>query len=189
MKAQLVVLFALLAGPAHAEILDEERLAKALTELPQTRLKLDAARQLVTTAINATNGTDLHPALLLAQAYYESRYVPESTSRLVDGKRQTGRWRSRQEPQGWSGVLYCGVTQTAATTWRRCLELRDDHEVAFRTQVRELTNWLKHTGGDLTKALGGYGCGNAGLTGPCNGYPQRVLRLMHKLKAVGTPLS
>jgi len=188
MKTLLVILFALSTGSVQAEILDEERLAKALTELPQIRLDLDTARQLVSITTAATADTDLDPVTLLAQMYFESRFVPASTSRLIDGKRQTGAWHSRKEPAGWAGTLYCGISQTVALTWKRCLALREP-EAAIEAQVRELSNWMVRAKGDTTKALGGYGCGNAGLTNGCRNYAGRVLRLVRKLRLLVIPMS
>jgi len=188
MKALVVVVFALISGPAKAEILDEERLAKALTELPQTRLDLDTARHLVSVTVAAANDTDLDPIVLLAQTYVESRFHRTSTSRLIDGERHIGRWPSTKPPEGWHGTLYCGVTQTLALTWKRCLELREP-EAAVTAQVAELRRWLKRTRGDLMQAFGGYGCGNAGLTHNCRNYAGRIMRVARKLRQAVRPLS
>jgi hypothetical protein len=175
MKALLIVVFALLARPANGEVLDENHLAQALLKLPDTQLDLAAATQLATTATDLASATSLDPFILLAQAYVESRFDPTSTSRLVEGTRRTGRWTSRRAPRGWSGNLYCGITQTAARSWKACLALREP-EAALAAQAAELTTWLKRGRGSLTRALAGYGCGNAGFAHGCKDYPTRIQR-------------
>jgi hypothetical protein len=127
--------------------------------------------------------------VLLAQLWTESRFDTTATSRRINGKRQTGPWASRRPPAGWSGTLYCGVSQTVAVTWKACLELRDNPELAVRRQTAELARWLQRSRGDLDRALGGYGCGNAGLTNGCRGYARRIQALAKKLRRFDAPLS
>lgn len=177
MKTLLVVVFALLARTASAEIIDEKQLDQALLQLPYAK----PASQLATIAIEAA-GDDLDPHVLLAQQYIESRFDPTATSRLIDGTRQTGPWTSRRAPARWSGNLYCGIAQSRASTWAACLALREA-KVAMAAQAAELRAWLRRTKGDLPRALAGYGCGHFGVTtGRCNGYPRRVLAWANRLR-------
>lgn len=117
--------------------------------------------------------------VLLAMAYVESRFDPTATSRVVDGKRVTGRWPSRR--QAGKGPWFCGVLQAMARfDWPRCLALRDI-EAGYLAGARELRAWLKITRGDLFEALNGHGCGMAGLRNECNGYASRVLAWARRL--------
>jgi hypothetical protein len=89
-----------------------------------------------------------------------------------------GRYSSLLPPPNMdkNGSIFCGPLQTRARTWDECLAQRN-LDVAYRTGARELTNWLndRYVGGDLTRALAGYGCGYHGVrTGKCNNYPGRV---------------
>jgi hypothetical protein len=183
MRPILVVGFALLSRSVSAEILDDKRLSKAIQDLPNTKLDRAAADRLVSSAMDAA-GDDLDPVALLAQQYIESRFDPTAVSRLIGDARQTGAWRSMRAPFGWTGNLYCGIAQTAATTWRACLALRDLRP-AMLAQAAELRTWLKRTRGDMPLALAGYGCGNHGVTtGRCNGYPSRIRRLAARLRKI-----
>jgi hypothetical protein len=181
MKVLLVVVSVLLSNVAFAEIVDEKRLEQALLNLPDTKLTKVSAAQLV--AITAqVDGSDLDLFTLLAQSYIESRFDSTSTSRLINGKRFTGAWVSRKSPAGWSGTLYCGIAQTVAMTWARCLALREPR-AAIMAQAAELRTWLGVTHGSLVRSLAAFGCGNLGArTGRCNGYPRRVLALAKRLR-------
>lgn len=173
----LVVLLALLTTPARSET----TLADAVLKLPDASLTRASAIDLTATAVSIAAEADLDPYLLLAQAYVESRFEPAATSRLVDGRRRTGRWTSKRPPAGWSGNLYCGITQSKASTWRACLRLRDP-AIALAAQAAELTTWLKRTRGNYTLALAGYGCGNAGLRHGCGTYPARIRKWARQLR-------
>lgn len=174
----LVVASLLLTRTVYAEILDEKRFEQAILNLPNVKLDSTLADQLITEALK----TDLDPFVLIAQLYIESRFDPTTTSRLVDGTRRTGSWTSRRAPIGWTGNLYCGVAQTAASSWAACLALREPN-AALAAQAAELHAWLQRTRGDLSRSLAGYGCGNVGVkTGRCNGYPRRVLALAQRLR-------
>jgi hypothetical protein len=178
MRALFVVAFALLSNVAFAEIVDGKRLEQAVQALPGIKLDQISVAQLVASTIE----TDLDPFVLLAQAYVESRFDSTATSRLIDGKRFTGPWVSRKAPAGWSGTLYCGITQTVALTWSRCLALREP-SAAIEAQAVELRTWLQSTHGDLIRSIAAYGCGNWGArTGRCNGYPRRVLAWAQRLR-------
>lgn len=136
----------------------------------------------VSAAKKAAEETDLDPALLLSMAYIESRYRPEATSRVEDGKRKTGMWRS-SKPAG-TGPWFCGIMQTQARfDWERCLAQRDI-SLAYQTGAGELVKWLKQTRGDLEKALRGYGCGNWGVANTCRNYENRVLAWKRRILAV-----
>ena len=125
--------------------------------------------------------------LLLGVAYVESRYDPTATSRVENGIRRTGSYPKLTPPAGLDrhASLYCGPLQTYAGSWRECLSERD-LEVAYAAGVRELSQWLRDSRvrGNITLALAGHGCGNAGvLTGHCNGYPMRVLATARRIAA------
>lgn len=110
--------------------------------------------------------------LLLAVAAVESNYDPTWVSRVEDGARKIGRWRS-DLPVG-EGPRCCGVMQTrAGRRWKTCLAQRGV-TLGYQTGATELASWLDRTG-DVRKALAGYGCGNAGLASGCGTYPARVL--------------
>jgi len=128
-------------------------------------------------AAQAAETPTIRLELLLAMSDIESDFMPNATSRLVGTVRQTGVWNSSTKPKGSNGTYFCGVTQATAPTWARCLELRELRE-AYKTTVHELELWLKPAHGDLTKALQGYGCGNAGIKGACKAYAGKVLRRM-----------
>jgi hypothetical protein len=133
----------------------------------------------VQAAIHAS--TDLVSAeLLLAMAFIESRFESHTVSRIEGKRRVHGRFTSTTPPKALDprGSMYCGPLQTRARTWDDCLEQRTNLVLAYSAGARELTNWLRdrHVGGDLTRALAGYGCGYHGVrTGKCNRYPNRVL--------------
>jgi len=128
---------------------------------------------------------------LLGLAGVESSYRPNATSRLIKGeeKRRTGVWNSIKRPPGAVGNFFCGVTQVTASTWARCLELRDV-TVAYRVAVEELTNWYnakpcRRLKGDarMRCTLLGYGGGWAAIKRNVSTYPTRVVRralLIHR---------
>jgi hypothetical protein len=125
----------------------------------------------------------VQPELLLAIARVESRYDPTATSRLQNGKRITGSYRSTKLGRGMTGPFYCGPLQTYAYDWASCLAQRD-LATGYRTGKAELDKWLKNpkVAGNIFRALLGHACGNHGLVeGRCNGYPNRVLWLAEKL--------
>jgi hypothetical protein len=143
-----------------------------------------AYAEAVVAAAEAVATTDLPAELFLAQAWAESRYVSEATSRLIDGKRQTGAWKSTKPPKGATGNYYCGITQSVAPTWKRCLELRDPN-VAMAAGFEGMSHWLKR-GKTLKRALQGYGCGNVGMDGACEAYARRVMARMRRFQRPAT---
>jgi hypothetical protein len=179
MKLLVGVLFLALTRGASAEPLDEGALRQTVLKLPNADLDEDRATQVVAVTVAESSGID--PVILLAQQFIESRFDPTATSRLIGGKRQTGPWRGPEAPKGWTGNLYCGIAQTQATTWARCLALREPH-AAITAQVAELRAWTAMTHGNVWKALDGYGCGMAGLTRGCGGYSTRVRALAAKIR-------
>lgn len=181
MKLRGIVLSVVLARAASASPLDGEALRQAVMSLPDTTLTEDRADQIVAATVKAAGKLD--PTLLLAQQFIESRFDPSTTSRLIGGTRRTGPWASTDAPRGWAGNLYCGMAQTQATTWSRCLALRDP-QVAAAAQAEELRAWLAMAHGDVKRALGGYGCGMAGLDNGCRGYAARVLGLAQRIRRV-----
>ena len=139
----------------------------------------------------AAASDDISPELLLGIAYIESRFDPVALSRIEGNERVGGRWPYDVPPRrlrkGTS--MFCGVLQTRAMTWSKCLAQRDLRR-AYTTAVHELDTWLhdRRVRGDITRALAGYACGNKGVrTGKCNRYPGRVLwqaRRLERAKAV-----
>jgi hypothetical protein len=115
--------------------------------------------------------------LLVSIAFIESRFDTTATSRVEGGVRRTGHYPSTAPPRNLGGTLYCGPLQTYASSWSECMEMRIP-ERAYMAGVLELTKWLRdrRVHGNMTLALAGHGCGNAGvLTGQCNNYPARVM--------------
>lgn len=138
----------------------------------------EAASRAATTHVDAE--------LLLAIAFVESRFDPTATSRVEAGKRRTGHYPSTSAPANLDrrASLYCGPLQTFAGSWTDCVALRDLPS-AYAAGASELQQWLrdKRVRGDLTLALAGHGCGNAGVTtGKCNNYPGRVLWIARTLR-------
>ena len=134
-------------------------------------------------AARAAATTEVDTELLLAIAYVESHYDPLMTSRVEDGNRKTGAWRS-VSPAG-TGNRFCGVLQTqAGVSWKACLAQRS-LLAGYSTGATELRWWLRYTRGDLSTALSGYGCGLYGVrTGKCNNYAERVLARRRRLVSV-----
>jgi len=128
----------------------------------------------VVIAAQAHATADFPLELLLGLADTESDFVPWSVSRLINGERVTGSYLSTKRPAGATGNFFCGITQATASTWARCLALRDI-DLAYRTTVAELTAWLKRAK-TVTRALQGYGCGNKGMSGSCKAYAGKVYR-------------
>lgn len=129
--------------------------------------------QQIVLAAHLAAAPDLPPDLLLAIGYIESRFDEDATSRMVAGARRTGSWPSR-EPAG-AGPWFCGQLQTRAVQWADCLRLRDT-TLAYLAGAAEVRAWLRRTRGNMTLALRGYACGNAGLRHRCRGYAERVMR-------------
>jgi hypothetical protein len=115
--------------------------------------------------------------LLVSIAFIESRFDTTATSRVESGVRKTGHYPSTAPPRNLGGTLYCGPLQTYAASWSECIAMRVP-ETAYAAGVAELTKWLRdrRVRGNITLALAGHGCGNAGvLTGQCHNYPARVM--------------
>lgn len=143
------------------------------------KLGADVAAKHVHEARAAATEHGLEPELLLAMAYIESRFYPEATSRVEDGKRATGLWMSTK-PAG-TGPWFCGVMQTQARfDWNECLKQRDI-TLAYRHGASELKKWMSYVQGDLAKALRGYGCGWHGVKNGCNKYDSRVFVLKKRI--------
>jgi hypothetical protein len=137
-------------------------------------------------AATAAASARISPELLLGVAFIESRFDPTATSRVERGVRHTGSYPRRVPPVELDPhtSLYCGPLQTYAGSWRECLAQRE-LDVAYAAGARELSQWLRdpRVRGNLALALAGHGCGNAGVaTGRCNGYPLRVLGVVHQLE-------
>jgi hypothetical protein len=142
-------------------------------------LPASVAREHVASARLAAGG-GVGVELLLAVADVESRYQPDSVSRVEAGRRVTGRWSSIA-PAG-SGPWFCGPLQAQARhSWSRCLALRD-LRAGYRAAADELRDWLRMVGGDLPAALRGHGCGWRGVRGQCKGYDRRVMRRVERIQ-------
>ena len=139
---------------------------------------LDAYAHAAAATAHASPGVS--PELLLAIAYVESRYDATATSRVQSGARRTGAYPSTVPPADLGPQqLYCGPLQTIASSWAACLAMRD-LGAGYAAGDGELEQWLRDSRvrGNISRALAGHGCGNAGVkTGACNGYPERVLAL------------
>lgn len=84
--------------------------------------------------------------------------------------------------------MFCGPLQTHASSWARCLAMRD-LKTGYAAAVHELESWLRdrRVRGNVPRALAGHGCGNHGvITRSCNGYPGRVMA-MERLFRLGVP--
>lgn len=176
-----VCIVLLWASAAAAQPADPFLVSKVMAEGP---VKDQAYAEAVVLAATEVATEDLPVELFLAQAWAESRFIPEATSRLIDGKRQTGVWKSTKAPKGATGNYYCGITQSVAPTWKRCLELRDP-KVAMAAGLEGMKYWLKR-GKTLKRALQGYGCGNIGMDGACESYARRVMARMRKFQKPAT---
>jgi hypothetical protein len=151
-------------------------------------------RELVRHVENTAGGADAHVAAalaaetpefpaerLLAIAWVESRFQPDSTSRnIVGGRRVASRWPSRSRGRGFAPNYFCGPVQAKARTWKRCLELRD-LATGYAAGVGELVKWLARAK-TVDRALAGHGCGNAGLVTGCRKYAARVRAQEVKLR-------
>lgn len=165
-----ISLVLLLPTRAYGDIdrdIDRDALVSAIVWSAPHEVSKPTAAEHVDAAIAATDGTTIDPVLLLAMAYYESRYTMDAVSRLVCHRhvchRQTGTWPSRKPGKGFAGPYFCGPIQLKARTWKACLKLRDDDLVtAYTRVVKQLEEWLAATRNDLTRALTGY-CGGFAL--------------------------
>jgi hypothetical protein len=146
-------------------------------------------------AANAAATEQISVELLLGIAYIESRFDPTALSRIEGTARRTGRYPSTTPPARLNkrGSMFCGPLQTHATSWSRCLAMRD-LKTGYAAAVEELQQWLRdrRVRGSVPRALAGHGCGNVGVlargavTRSCNGYPGRVLAMERQFR-IGTP--
>ena len=138
-------------------------LALALRSLWPNEISDAQALAHATAAVDAET-YQVSAELLLAIAYGESRFDSRATSRVIDGERVTGVYASNKKPAGLGPSLFCGATQAIASTWARCLELRQP-AAAYAQTVVENGSWLadKRVHGDLVTALAGYQGGNAAV--------------------------
>lgn len=151
-------------------------------DLPTAYAHVEAATAAATDSVGAE--------LLLGIAFVESRFDPTATSRVEGTTRRTGRypWTAVPAALNRRASLFCGPLQTFASSWSSCLGMRN-LKVAYAAGAAELTQWLRdrRVRGDVSRALAGHGCGNAGaVTGGCNGYPARVLWMERKLRTGAT---
>lgn len=167
MFARVFLTLILLCQTARADLVDKV-MESSSADRAHAQAVVDAAKAVAT--------PDISVELLLGMADVESDFDPTSVSRLIDGKRQTGPWRSDRAPKNATGNFYCGITQVKASTWKRCLAMRDVN-LAMQAAVEELTYWLGR-GKTIRKALQGHGCGNKGMKNACVGYAGRVLQRM-----------
>ena len=140
-------------------------------------------------AAEAVAAGPVTPELLLGVAFVESRFDPTAVSRVEGHARGAGSYPSRVAPAQLDAraALYCGPLQAYASSWSRCLELRE-LRAGYQAGAAELQTWLRdrRIRGDLVRALAGHGCGNHGVvTGACNGYPARVLWMERQFRLGG----
>jgi hypothetical protein len=124
--------------------------------------------------------------LLLGIAFVESRFDPTAVSRVEGHTRRTGSYRTTEAPAQLDrrAALFCGPLQTYAGSWPKCVGMRE-LSTGYAAGVGELQQWLRdpRVRGNTVRALAGHGCGNFGVTtGRCNGYPERVLDMMRRLR-------
>ncbi len=151
---------------------------------PGTYLTKEASYKQAKAAIEAST-QEISVEVLLAMAWLESRYSVNAVSRVENGIRKTGIPAWKTPPQN-TRSFFCGVTQASAgDSWILCQKFRDV-SVAYRTTVRELTQWLSVCNHNLSCALTGYSGGFPALkTG--NHYAATILyradlirRALHK---------
>ena len=108
-----------------------------------------------TLAPHAVDANPSDPALLLAIAHVETRWQ----TGLVGAAGERGPWQVLPQFTGLSPETVA-VPSTCA-----------------REASRMLSRWLRRSGGNVRRALGAYNCGTVGLSGACDGYARRVLRV------------
>lgn len=180
-----VIAVAVTCGLADADRRDELVAAARAAwprELVRHEANTDGGAAAHVDAALAAETEDLPAELLLAIAYVESRFQPDSTSRNVaGGRRIASRWPSRHAGRGFRPNYFCGALQAKARTWARCLELRQV-EVGYAAGTAEIMRWLARAK-TVRRALAGHGCGNAGLRTGCRRYASRVYAQKRKLAA------
>jgi hypothetical protein len=156
-----------------------DQLARAARAAAPRELGAAAAREHALAAVLAAPRDLERQELLLGQAWVESRYVPDATSRVVGTHRVTGRLPGTS-PGRAHGPFFCGPIQAAAgRSWATCLALRDVR-VGYAAGAGELLTWerfcrRRRARQPLSCALAGYGGGvRAALSGRSS-YPARVL--------------
>jgi hypothetical protein len=172
-RAALVV--ALAAGAAHADrAADLTAAAEAAwpRELVRHRANTAGGAAAHVAAALAAETAQFSAERLLAIAYIESRFQPDSTSRNTPVGRKASRWPSTRRGAGFAPNYFCGALQAKARTWNRCLELRDV-ATGYAAGVGEIMKWLKRAK-TVDRALAGHGCGNKGLVSGCRKYAARV---------------
>lgn len=128
-------------------------------------------------------------SLLVAQAWYETKWTTNGVSRVFQGKRGPGRAMGKF-PSSWSGPYFCGPSQIKRTTEAGCrsitipsnyLEARANLEYWLeRCKKHKGKTKISHEWLDCAMAgYGGYGGGNAAITfkGKAWRYGLRTQRL------------
>jgi hypothetical protein len=153
---------------------------------PQYVTTDEIAQRHVAAASYAGALTGVDPSLLLAVAYVESRYDPNTVSRIECSgescKRVAGVWSSTKKPVGARGTYYCGVMQVGgAITWDECVALRDI-ERNYVVGAQHIIEWSeskpcrKLRGEErLVCALRGYNGGWKSIERKAMVYPRMVL--------------
>jgi hypothetical protein len=95
-------------------------------------------------------------------------WIPAGTIYYVENKK-TGAMEKKV------ASYYCGVTQSRALTWKRCLQLRD-LKTSYASTVIELSRWRKHCNHNERCMLLGYGGGVKAIRRGTLSYPAKVLR-------------
>lgn len=147
-------------------------------------------------ALAAEAETGIEAELLLAMAFFESRYKPNSISRVVCNdnvcERVTGQVYSRRKPTNVRGPYFCGALQVGGggntTNWNECWAFIDDVPGTYVEAAQHLLRWedmkpCKKLRSDrkLKCALLGYRGGNPGIVANGN-YPARANRLKNSIK-------
>jgi hypothetical protein len=167
----------------HFELAMRLQAAVPSLELDDAYAHIEAARAVATEQVSVE--------LLLGIAFIESRFDPTALSRVEQGRRRTGRYPSTVPPPRLNrrASLFCGPLQTHASSWAKCIAMRD-LKTGYAAAVHEIETWLRdrRVRGDIPRALAGHGCGNHGvLTRSCNGYPGRVLSMERQFRLGTSP--
>lgn len=100
---------------------------------------------------------ELPVEVLLAVAWHETRFDPTLRNARVCGPMQT-KWTTRDDCALWSSP-----------------------DAGYAEGARVLAYWRTRSGGDLTRALDAYACGNVGLYAGCRGFGRGILAVATRL--------
>lgn len=148
---------------------------------PGTYLTREGSYEQARAALEASN-KEISAEILLAMAFFESRYSINAVSRIENGVRKTGIpvWRI---PPVNTRSFFCGVTQASAgDSWVKCQKFHNV-ELAYRTTVFELIQWLspRICNHDLRCALTGYNGGFPAIKSG-NNYASSIIHRANLIK-------